>query len=77
MLMYKTSLQMVTLQEKFKLELLGSLQLIAGIILVLLWSFYSAECGSAAFGFLAIFFLIEAIWHYIVCDCLRHFKKTD
>jgi len=37
MLMHKTSLQMMTMQEKFKLELLGSLQLIAGIILVLLW----------------------------------------
>jgi len=77
MLMYKTSLQMMTMQEKFKLELLGSLQLIAGIILVLLWAFYSSEWWSAAFGFLAIFFLIEAIWHYIVCDCLRYFKKTD
>ena len=65
------------MQEKFKLELLGSIQLIAGIILVLLWSFYSTEWWSAAFGFLAVFFLIEAIWHYIVCDCLRHFKKTD
>jgi len=68
---------MVTLQEKFKLELLGSLQLIAGIILVLLRAFYSSEWWSAAFGFLAIFFLIEAIWHYILCDCLRYFKKTD
>jgi len=68
---------MVTLQEKFKLELLGSLQLIAGIILVLLWSFYSPEWWSAAFGFLAVFFLIEAIWHYAVCDCLRYFKKAD
>jgi hypothetical protein len=68
---------MVTMQENLKLEVLGSLQLVAGIILVLLWSFYSAEWWSAALGFLAVFFLIEAIWHYIVCDCLRHFKKAD
>ena len=77
MLMYKISLQVVTLQENFKLELLGSLQLIAGIILVLLWAFYSSEWWSAVFGFLAIFFLVEAIWHYILCDCLRYLKKTD
>jgi hypothetical protein len=68
---------MVTMQKNLKLEVLGSLQLVAGIILVLLWSFYSAEWWSAALGFLAVFFLIEAIWHYIVCDCLRHFKKAD
>jgi uncharacterized membrane protein len=75
--MHKTPMQMVTLQEKFQLELLGSIQLIAGIILILLWSFYSTEWWSAAFGFLAVFFLIEAIWHNKVCDCLRHFKKAD
>ena len=58
-----------------KLELLGSIQLVAGIILILLWSFFSSEWWSAAFGFLAIFFLVEAIWHYILGDYIRYRKK--
>jgi len=64
------------MKEALRLELLGSVQLIAGIILVLLWSFYSSEWWSVTFGFLAVFFLVEAIWHYVVCDCLRYFRKT-
>jgi len=64
------------MKEPLRLELLGSVQLIAGVILVLLWSFYSSEWWSVALGFLAVFFLIEAVWHYAVCDCLRYFKKA-
>ena len=64
------------MKETLKLELLGSVQLIAGIILLLLWSFYSSEWWSAIFGFLAVFFLIEAIWHFALCDYLRHCKKS-
>ncbi len=63
------------MKETLRLELLGSVQLIVGIILVLFWSFYSFEWWSVVFGFLSIFFLVEAIWHYIICDCLRYFKK--
>ena len=65
------------MKETLMLELLGSVQLIAGIILVLLWSFYSSEWWSVVFGFLAVFFLIEAIWHFILCDYLRHCKRTN
>jgi len=65
------------MKETQTLELLGSVQLIAGIILVLLWSFYSSEWWSAVFGFLAVFFLIEAIWHFALCDYLRHCKKAS
>lgn len=65
------------MKETLRLELLGSVQLIAGIILVLLWSFYSSEWWSAIFGFLAVFFLIEAIWHFALCDYLRHCKKAS
>jgi len=64
------------MKDTLRLELLGSVQLIAGIVLVLIWSFYSSEWWSVAFGFLAVFFLVEAIWHYVVCDCLRYFKKA-
>ena len=31
--------------------------------------------GSAVFGFFAVFFLIEAIWHFILCDYIRYYKK--
>ena len=64
------------MNEKLRLEMLGSVQLIASIFLVLLWSFYSFEWWSVIFGILAVFFLVEAIWHYILCDLLRYFRKT-
>ncbi len=64
------------MKETLKLELLGSAQLIAGMVLVLFWSFFSSEWWSAVLGYLAIFFLIEAIWHFILCDCKRHFKEA-
>jgi hypothetical protein len=64
------------MKETLMLELLGSTQLITGIILVFLWSFYSTEWWSAVFGFLAVFFLIEAIWHFMLCDYLRHCKRA-
>lgn len=65
------------MDKKLKLELLGSLQLVVGILLIILWSFFSVEWWSVVFGFLAVFFLIEAICHYVLCDCLRYFKKTE
>jgi hypothetical protein len=32
---------------------------------------------SVAFGFLSIFFLIEAVWHYVLTDYLRHIHKDQ
>ncbi|MBA7518248.1 hypothetical protein ES705_10317 [subsurface metagenome] len=56
-------------------ELVGTINLICGIIMVLLWSYFVLQWWSAAFGFLAVFFLIEAIWHYILTDYLRYIHK--
>jgi len=56
-------------------ELVGTINLIAGIIMALLWSYFSLHWWSVAFGFLAVFFLVEAVWHYILTDCLRHVHK--
>ncbi len=58
------------------LEIHGSVLLVTGMILVLVWSFFRSEWWSAVFGFLSIFFLVEAIWHYCVADCKR-IKKKD
>ena len=63
------------MNERSRLELLGSVQLVAGIALIMLWSFYSSEWWSAGLGFLAVFFLVEAIWHYALCDYLRYFRR--
>ena len=65
------------MNENMKLELLGSIQLVIGIILILMWSFFSSEWWSVVFGFLAVFFLIEAIWHFAVCDIKRHFSQNQ
>ena len=65
------------MKETLRLELLGSVQLVASIILIVLWSFYSSEWWSIIFGFLSVFFLVEAIWHYMLCDCLRYFGKGE
>lgn len=65
------------MKEALRLELLGSVQLIAGMILILLWALLSSAWWSVALGFLAVFFLVEAIWHYVLCDCLRYFRKRD
>jgi len=54
-----------------KLEIHGSILLVTGMILVLIWSFFRIEWWSAVFGFLSLFFLIEAIWHYGVADYKR------
>jgi uncharacterized membrane protein len=59
------------MNEITKLEIHGSILLVTGIILVLLWSYFSMEWWSSVFGFLALFFLIEAIWHYCVADYRR------
>jgi membrane protein YdbS with pleckstrin-like domain len=56
-------------------ELVGTMNLIAGIIMALLWSYFTSQWWSVAFGFLAVFFLIEAIWHYILTDYLRNIHK--
>jgi len=53
-------------------ELVGTMNLITGIIMALLWSYFALQWWSVAFGFLAVFFLIEAIWHYMLTDYLRH-----
>jgi predicted PurR-regulated permease PerM len=65
------------LNELIKLELLGSVQLVVALVLVAAWSFYSSEWWSAVLLFLAVFFLVEAVWHYILGDYLRHFKRTQ
>lgn len=54
-----------------KLEIHGSILLVTGMVLVLIWSFFRIEWWSAVFGFLSLFFLIEAIWHYGVADYKR------
>jgi predicted PurR-regulated permease PerM len=43
--------------------------------MALLWSYFTSQWWSVAFGFLAVFFLIEAIWHYILTDYLRYIYK--
>ncbi len=58
-------------------ELVGTMNLIAGIVMAILWSYFSPEWWSIVFGFLAVFFLIEAIWHYILNDYFRHIHKKD
>jgi len=57
-------------------ELVGTMNLIAGIVMAILWSYFSSEWWSIVFGFLAVFFLIEAIWHYILNDYFRHIHKN-
>lgn len=56
-------------------ELVGTMNLISGIIMALLWSYFYSQWWSVAFGFLAVFFLVEAVWHYILADYFRHFPK--
>jgi len=53
-------------------ELVGTMNLIAGMVIALLWSYFASNWWAVIFGFLAIFFLIEAIWHYILTDYMRH-----
>ena len=57
-------------------ELVGTINLIAGICMALLWSYFSLHWWSIAFGLLTLFFLIEAIWHYILTDYFRHIHKN-
>ena len=59
-----------------QLEFHGSILLITGMIMVLVWSFFKTEWWSAVFGFLALFFLVEAIWHYAVADYKRIKKEN-
>ena len=60
-----------------KLEVHGSILLITGMIMSLLWSFYISQWWSVVFGYLAVFFLVEAIWHYACADRLRHFEPVS
>ena len=64
------------MNEITRLELLGSVQLVVGIIMFAFWSFYSSEWWSAMFLFLAVFFLVEAIWHCVLGDYIRYSKRT-
>jgi predicted PurR-regulated permease PerM len=57
-------------------ELVGTMNLIAGMIMAILWSYFASHWWSIVFGFLAVFFLIEAIWHYILNDYFRHIHKN-
>ena len=65
------------MDEIMRLEIHGSIMLLTGMVLILIWSFFRLEWWSAVFGFLAIFFLIEAIWHYCVADYKRIKKKKE
>jgi len=64
------------MDDIMSLEIYGSVLLVTGIVLVLIWSFFRSEWWSAVFGFLSIFFLVEAIWHYCVADYKR-IKKQE
>ena len=65
------------LKEIFSgLELVGTINLLAGIAMAIIWSYFSAQWWSVIFGFLAVFFLIEAIWHYALNDYFRHIRKN-
>ena len=57
-------------------ELVGTMNLITGLIMAILWSYFASQWWSIIFGFLAVFFLIEAIWHYILNDYFRHIHKN-
>lgn len=66
------------LKETFSgTELVGTMNLISGIAMSLLWSYFSSQWWSVAFGFLAVFFLVEAVWHYILADYCRYFLKDQ
>jgi hypothetical protein len=60
------------MNEVLKLEVHGSVMLVVGMVLSLVWSFFMVQWWSVVFGYLAVFFLVEAIWHYMVADRLRH-----
>ena len=64
------------MDDIMKLEIYGSVILITGMIMVLIWSYYILEWWASVFGFLALFFLIEAIWHYCIADYKR-IKKVN
>ncbi|TKJ19960.1 MAG: hypothetical protein CEE43_13855 [Promethearchaeota archaeon Loki_b32] len=64
------------MDDIMKLEIHGSILLITGMILVLIWSYYILEWWASVFGFLTLFFLIEAIWHYCIADYKR-MKKDN
>jgi hypothetical protein len=64
------------MDDIMKLEIHGSVLLITGMIMVLIWSFYILEWWASVFGFLALFFFIEAIWHYCIADYKR-IKKDN
>ena len=57
-------------------ELVGTMNLLAGMIMAILWSYLASQWWSIVFGFLAVFFLIEAVWHYILNDYFRHIYKN-
>ncbi|TFF85676.1 MAG: hypothetical protein EU518_00705 [Promethearchaeota archaeon] len=64
------------MNDIMRLEIHGSIMLITGMVLVLIWSYFGSQWWSSVFGFLAIFFLIEAIWHYGVADYKRVKKES-
>jgi len=66
------------LRETFSgIELIGTMNLITGIIVALLCSHLISQWWSVVFGFLAVFLLIEAIWYYILSDYLRHIHQQE
>jgi len=66
------------LKETFSgIELIGTMNLIIGIIVAHLWSHFTSQWWSVVLGFLTVFFLIETVWHYILTDYLRDIHKVQ
>lgn len=63
---------MCAMGKVLRLEVHGSVMLVVGMALSLVWSFFVTQWWAVVFGYLAVFFLVEAIWHYMVADRLRH-----
>ncbi|MFW9935887.1 MAG: hypothetical protein ACFFDU_10365 [Candidatus Thorarchaeota archaeon] len=60
------------MDKVLRLEVHGSVLLVTGMVMSLVWSFFVTQWWNVVFGYLAVFFLVEAIWHYVCADRLRH-----
>ncbi|MFX1566205.1 MAG: hypothetical protein ACFFCH_09460 [Promethearchaeota archaeon] len=60
------------MDKVLRLEVHGSVLLVTGMVMSLVWSFFVTQWWNVVFGYLAVFFLIEAIWYYVCADRLRH-----
>ncbi len=53
------------MDKVLRLEVHGSVLLVTGMVMSLVWSFFVTQWWNVVFGYLAVFFLIEAIWYYV------------